>query len=101
MRPSDRANDPRDGGRQAIPLRGLVPQSLPAVLGESVVLRAAVVFPRCPFGLDPALLLQLVERGIERTLADAQLVVRHLANTLGNGPAVYRLPGRQPPKQKA
>src|SRR5215469_3621400 len=35
-----------------------------------------------------------MQRGIKRSLRDAQRVARHLLNALGNGPAVLRLEGQ-------
>jgi hypothetical protein len=49
----------------------------------------AIVLARSPLCLDPALLLELVERGYN-ALPNAQFILRHLADALTNGPAVQR-----------
>src|SRR5262249_49499239 len=87
------AHDQRDRGREALPLRALFVHGLPAGAGERIELRAPVVLAVAPLGLDPPLLLELVERGIERALADGEEVVGHLPNPLRDRPAVHRLGG--------
>src|SRR5262245_46030239 len=91
MTTSCRLHDHRDGGRQALPLGGFGFQRLPSVGGEPVVLGAAIVLAHVPLGVDPALLFALVERGIQRALADAQLLAGHLPDALRDRPAVHRL----------
>ena len=70
---------------------GLLFEGTPSVTGERVVLRAAVVFAVAPLRLDPPLLLQLVQGGVERPLAHLQDVIRHLGNALRDSPAMRRL----------
>src|ERR1700730_16971933 len=63
----------------------------PAWTGQRVELRAAVVLGRLPLGRDPASLFQLVQRGIERAIADLEDVTGHLLEALADRPAVKRL----------
>ena len=51
-------------------------------LRERIELRAPVVLARTPLGGDPAFLLQLVERRIERAVADAEDVLREKLEAL-------------------
>src|SRR5688500_15273272 len=82
--PSSRQRErwPRTGG--SIPW--LPPRAFGVDGGECVELRAAVVFRRLPLGLDPASLLELVQRGIERAVADVERVFGHLLQAVANGP---------------
>src|SRR6185437_8004412 len=67
----------------------------PARRGEPVVLGPAVVLARPPFALDPALLLEPLQRRIERTLIDVEHAARHLLNARADPPAVHRLEGER------
>src|ERR1051325_2294740 len=84
-------DDQRDRCRQALPLRGFLLESATAFTRQRVVLGATVVLAVSPLRFDPSLLLQLVQRGIERALTHLQNVVRHLADPLRQCPAVHRL----------
>ena len=53
---------------------------------QGVDLRAALVLGGPPLGADPALLLQLVQGGIERAVAHLQRVLGHLSQALADGP---------------
>ena len=64
-----------DAGRQALPLRDFGLELLAARLRQRVEARAAVVLRRAPFGRDPALVFEPVDRGIERALLDPQQVI--------------------------
>src|SRR5467141_1350115 len=74
------SDDERDGGRQSLPLRALRLQRFPAGPREGVELCAAVVLALAPLGFDPPLLLELVQRRVQRALPHAQLVVGHLSD---------------------
>src|SRR5687767_7144222 len=63
-----RAQGHRDRVGKAIPARDFVAQPRAAAGRELVELRLAVVFRSPPFTVEEALLLQPVERGIERAL---------------------------------
>src|SRR6266536_5677894 len=77
LRPQCRDNR-RNGSGEPFPLRGLVRERTASLAGERVVLRAAAVLAFAPFGRDPALMFELVQRWIQRSLADLQDPVRHL-----------------------
>src|SRR5438105_3219151 len=55
---------------------------------ERIKFRAAAEFAGLPFGRDPAFLLELVQRRVERSVADLQHVARDLLQALADGPAV-------------
>src|SRR5262245_36883345 len=97
---SHRFDDQRNRRRQPLPLRGFGLQRLAASRGELVVLRATIVLARGPFGLDPPLLFEFVKCGVQGTLAHAQLLVRHLSNSLRDSPAMHRLQGQDTEKQQ-
>ena len=56
---------------------------------ESVEARAPVVVARTPGGGDEALLLQTIQGGIERALADAESVAGALLEAFGDAPPVH------------
>ena len=61
---------------------------------------AAIVLGRAPVRRDPALVLEAVERRIERALPDPQQVVRDLLDALRDRPAVHRLERDRPHDQE-
>src|SRR5436309_16105666 len=69
----------RDRGRQTVPVGGLLAQPPASGRSQRVELRLAVVLALPPFGGDELLMLQPVERRIERTLRDLQRLARNLA----------------------
>src|SRR5262245_34304842 len=83
-------DDAADRGRQTRPLRGFAAEMTPAGPRQRVELRPPVVLARAPFSLNPALLLELVQRGIERPVADLQHLARDLTEALADRPAVHR-----------
>src|SRR3954468_3330281 len=76
---------------QAIPAGGLVLELPASSAGERIELGAPVVLGRLPLVLDRALVLQLVQRGIERSIGDLKTVARGLPQPQPDGPAVQRL----------
>src|SRR5437588_11407419 len=76
---------------QPVPIGGFVFQLSPAQAREGIEFSAAIVFAGPPFGFDPALLLQFVERWVERAIAHLQHFLRYLPETLTYGPAMQRL----------
>src|SRR5438093_1861042 len=64
-----------DGADVAIPRRHLGLQLRPAAATQLIVLRAAVVLRVAPFGGEPALLLEAMERRVERSFLDEELAV--------------------------
>ena len=73
---------------------------LPAGLGQRVEAGAPVGLGRAPLGGDPALMLQAVQRRIERALLHAQQFVRDLLDALRDRPAVHRLERDRPQDQQ-
>src|SRR5688572_32533961 len=62
---------------------------------SSDLLRLSIVFGGAPAGADPAALLEPVQRGIERALADRQRVAGGLLD-----PAGHRVAMRRPPAER-
>src|SRR5687767_4701941 len=87
------AQDPCDRPRVLRP-RGMLGAKLLAPLGgEPVVARPAIVFRDAPLTLDRTLLLEPVERLVERSIIDVERVLRPLAQPNRDGIAVHGLPG--------
>ena len=80
-------------------MRLLLSQVLCAVRSQGIIFRAALVFRLSPFGLNPPLLLETMQRGIRRTLMDLQDFVRNLTNAWRDAPAVRALE-REPPQNQ-
>src|SRR5262249_48802728 len=78
-------------GRESPPVGGFPLELLSSRPRERVELRAPVVLGRLPLRLDPALLLELVQCGIERAVADLKHLAGHLLQALADRPAVERL----------
>src|SRR4051812_26639891 len=87
---SGRLDDEGNGSRQPLPLRGFGLQGSSPGCRQLVVLRSPIVFTGRPLGLNPALLLEFVEGGVQRALSHPELLVRHLTDALGDCPAVRR-----------
>jgi len=62
---------------------------LPACLVQFVEAGTPPEFGNAPFGIDPALVFEAVQSGIERALIDLQDLPRDLLNALGDCPAVH------------
>jgi hypothetical protein len=77
-----------------VPIGRLSFQVTPARPREGVDLGTTLVLSDYPFSRDPALLLQLVQRGIQRTIAHLECLVRHLVEALTDGPPIERLKGQ-------
>src|SRR6185369_14823859 len=88
---SGQFHDAADGGGEAGPLLGFVVQLLPAGRGEVIKAGTPAEFGDTPFSLDPALMLEAMQGGVERALVDPQDVLRDLLDALGDGPAVHGL----------
>src|SRR6185437_5136921 len=78
-----------DGGGEPVPVRGFLIQLGAAGGGERVELCLASGFAFRPLCLDPALLFEAVEGGIERTLLDLEHFAGKLLNPLGDSPSVH------------
>src|SRR6185437_8158788 len=68
--------NPANGSGQPFPLAGFMRQLLASGFGELVETCFAIVFARAPFGDDPALILQSLQRGIKRAVIYQQFVIR-------------------------
>src|SRR6185437_9750063 len=98
---ASRGEDDRgDGSRQALPIRGLRLQSLAPLFRERVKFNAPPGIADQPFGGNPAFLLQLVQRRVQRAGADLQNVLRHLFQTLRKRPPVHGLQREHPQDQQ-
>ena len=88
---SDGFQDEPDRRREAFPVRFFGLEVFLAGLGERIIFRAAIVLRFAPFGLNPCLLFEAMQSGIERTLIDLEDVFGNMANALSDGPAVHGL----------
>src|SRR5262245_14802324 len=86
FQPDDRGNS----GRETLPVRALAIELLPTGPGQLVELCPPPQVAGFPLRRDPALLLELVQRRIERSIADLQRVAGDLAEPLADRPAVHR-----------
>src|SRR5262249_5114192 len=82
-----------DRRRQPLPAAQLALELFAAVAGQRVELGVASQIGLLPFSPNPALLLEPVQRGIQRALADRERVAREELNALGDAPSVERSPG--------
>src|SRR4051812_48703598 len=78
-----------------LPFRELGRELTFAEGGETIVLRLAVVFGVAPFGLEPAALLETMQRRVERALLDLQPVFRDVLDPAQDAQAVHRTPAQR------
>ena len=78
------------------PARRLGAELRSAPRRELVVLRLAVVLRESPFRLDPAAILESMQRDVECAILDVQRLVRRLADPRRDGVAVSRRRRRAP-----
>src|SRR5437762_5888219 len=90
-RHSRRSDDQRDRRGEPLPRCGFLLELFPSGFRQRVELRASLVFGDAPLRGDPTLVLETLERGIERSLLDQQHVVGELSNPPRDGPPVQRL----------
>src|SRR5690606_41731269 len=83
--------DMRDGLRQPVPVLGFLAESFPAEPRERVEFGSAIVLGLAPLRADPAPLLELVQRRIQRSVADLKHVARKHLEPPTDRPAVHRL----------
>ena len=88
-----------DGRGHALPLAGFHRQLPASGWREPVVLRPPAQLRDGPLGFDPALVLEAMERRIQRALVDLQDVLGDLLDALRDRPAVQRF-GLQRPKDE-
>ena len=84
--------DPEDSLRVALEVGGLSLKLSASGSRQSIVLRPAIVFGHAPLGGDPRALFHAMERGVQRAVFNAQLVVGCLADPFRDGVAVHRTP---------
>src|SRR5688500_18654817 len=83
------------GLHEPAPGRRLGAKLTPALDGQTVELRASIVRRELPLGLDPAALLQAMERWVKRTFADLEDLARQLLDPPRDGVAVGRSPAQR------
>jgi hypothetical protein len=81
----------RDRGCEPLPQCGFLLELFLPGPGEGVVLGATVLLGHAPLRLDPRLILEALQRRVERALLNQQNVVRQLADAARDRPAVQRL----------
>lgn len=81
--------DCRDGTRQVLPPLFVLRGRLPAFGGQRVILAFPAVFGRTPFGLDLALFLKLMQRGIKRAFFEREGVAAAARGFLKNFISVH------------
>src|SRR3954466_6988463 len=77
-----------DRRREPIPRRALPSQRSATQRRERIELRAAVVLALAPLRRYPAVLLELVQGGVERPVADLEHLARDGLESLAHRPAV-------------
>src|SRR6476620_5227121 len=80
-----------DGRRQPLPRVELAFELLPPIAGQAVDLGGASTLGLLPLRRDPSLVLEAVQRGIERSLSHRELLAGEGLDALGDRPAVQRL----------
>ena len=88
-----------DGRGHAFPAAGFDRQLPAPGGGEPVVLGPPAQLRDSPFGFDPALMLEAMERRVKRALVDLQDILRDLLDAFGDRPAMQRL-GLQRPEDE-
>src|SRR5207247_9191920 len=73
-----------------LPLLRFLPHATAARSRQRVVLGAAPELARLPFRRNPAGQLELVQSGIQRSIADLQFIARDLLESLADRPTVLR-----------
>src|SRR5689334_18853625 len=86
-----KSHDRGNGAGETFPVAAFDLELFATGASERVELGASVVLGLAPLGGDPPFLLELMERGIERAVADLQNVGRDLLETKSDRPAVHRL----------
>src|SRR4029453_11340098 len=81
-------HDQCDAGRQTLPALELAGELLAPGGRQRIEARLAASLGLPGLRLDPTLVLESMERWIERALRDLQRVPAHLLNTLGDRPAM-------------
>ncbi len=77
-----------ENARHLAPAVGFFLESFEAGFGDGVVLGLAIVFGGAPVGVDPAILLEAQQGGVEGALVDAEQIAGDLLKASGNGVGV-------------
>ena len=72
-------------------MRSLLAQVFHAVRSQRIKFGAPIVVRLSPFGLNPSLLLEAMQRGIQRPLVHLQDLPGDLPDALCDSPSVHRL----------
>src|SRR5690606_29875895 len=83
-----------ESGRKPAPALQLDAQRAPAARREPVIARTPAVVRRAPLARDQALLLQPLQRRIQRPLVHLQHALRNLLHALADPPPVHRGQGK-------
>src|SRR5262245_10290210 len=95
-----RPQDSADGRGKPAPLTRLRGEVLPARLRELVEPGLPVVPGHAPFGFDPALVFQALERGIQRAVIDEDRVFGLVLDRAGDALTVLRAEDQRPENQQ-
>ena len=85
--------DERHGFGEPFPLVDFFAECFATELGERVVACAPIVFGGLPIALDPAAVLESLERRIERALIDVEASVGDLLDAKSDAPPVHGFEG--------
>src|SRR5712691_9022694 len=83
-------HDALDRANHALELPGLRCELLPSRARKRVITSPAVILRHAPFGFDPSVQQQALERGVERAFPDVQHVFGDAFQMLGDAVAVVR-----------
>jgi len=89
--PTSRFEDERHGRGEALPFVDLFAERLAPFFGQRVVARAPIVLGGLPFTLDPAVVLETLQGGVDRALVDVEPPLGELLDAQSDPPAVHRL----------
>src|SRR5688572_8318317 len=90
-----------NGVGEALPRRGLARELLPPRGRELVELRAPAELGDTPLGAHEPVVLETVERGVQRPLIHAERVAGNLLDAARHGPAVHGLAAEVPEDQQS
>src|SRR5213079_2969488 len=83
-------NNPRNGARKPAPVVCFFFELLTPEPCERIIFRPPAILGCFPLGCNPALLLQLVQSRVQRSVAHLQHIARHLLQSLAYREAVHR-----------
>src|SRR5437762_5630012 len=84
-------NNPRNGTRKSAPVICFLFELSPPQSCQRIIFRPPSILRRFTLGCDPALLLQLVQSRVQRSVAHLQHVAGYLFQTLTDSEAIHRL----------